>query len=207
MKLRKMILIIGVCSICSAFACAGMAACGDSEGNSAYGNTYTLEAEHTDVDDLVLPGSSGTIYAENAIVESSKASNGYYISCLNGEGSTLTFHFESSAAGKATFKAKMNSGINGKMTFSDDALYIKVNGIKIEYDSFELKSVSAINPDFTVIDFGEIDLKAGANTIEFVAGDNDYNRGASGGPAIDCITLGTDATLTWEKLNTNLVGQ
>ena len=167
--------------------------------------TYIFEAEYTNVLGLVGGGISGSASGINMVLQSSNASNGWYVGYLHKQGIALTFVIESSKAAKADLTLVLGTEL-GVMALNPEAYDISVNGTSLDYTDFTIRANSSqIGTDFREYAITpEIDLVEGENTLVFTTGVNTYCNGASGGPLFDAIKLTTDSTLTWTPIESNI---
>ena len=163
---------------------------------SADDNEYQFEAEYTELEGLEGLGVSGSPTGIGLVSESAKAENGYFVGNL-GTSSPITFIIKSDADAVATLKLRVGSNILGNCAWNPTTLKIIVNGEEIQYDEFTTDNGDdpMDQNNFKVKKIGEINLKAGENTIVIVAGENTYRSNLPSAPSIDCIKLTTSANL------------
>lgn len=177
---------------------------GDNDNKGDVGaNTYTFEAEYTDLTGLDGLGQSGSPTGVGLITMNKDASNGAYVSQL-GEKSPITFKITSDKAAKATLKGIFGSNELSPITWTSAEFAIEVNGVSFNYTKFKTEKTTSSVQNFKLRTLGEIDLKAGENTIVFRPQNNKHLSNQTSGPSIDCIKLSTDATLTFEAHEDNL---
>lgn len=159
-------------------------------------NEYQFEAEYTELEGLEGLGVSGSPTGIGLVSESAKAENGYFVGNL-GTSSPITFIIKSDADAVATLKLRVGSNILGNCAWNPTTLKIIVNGEEIQYDEFTTDNGDdpMDQNNFKVKKIGEINLKAGENTIIIVAGENTYRSNLPSAPSIDCIKLTTSANL------------
>ena len=159
-------------------------------------NEYQFEAEYTELEGLEGLGVSGSPTGIGLVSESAKAENGYFVGNL-GTSSPITFIIKSDADAVATLKLRVGSNILGNCAWNPTTLKIIVNGEEIQYDEFTTDNGDdpMDQNNFKVKKIGEINLKAGENTIVIVAGENTYRSNLPSAPSIDCIKLTTSANL------------
>ena len=159
-------------------------------------NDYQFEAEYTELEGLEGLGVAGSPTGIGLVSESAKAENGYFVGNL-GTSSPITFIIKSDADAVATLKLRVGSNILGNCAWNPTTLKIIVNGEEIQYDEFTTDNGDdpMDQNNFKVKKIGEINLKAGENTIVIVAGENTYRSNLPSAPSIDCIRLTTGANL------------
>lgn len=210
------------CALLAGSMALALAACGSSDNpgtsappatdppaeNSAAGGdegtTYTFETEYTYMEDVVGGGISGAAAGLNMIIESSDASNGFYVGSTHSNKCVITFKVTSDADAAATLRVLVGSEL-GAMEMTPDSFIISVNGEKMSYDSFTIPAeAKSTGKTFTQFKLGDINLKNGENTITFQVGPNEYCNGGPGGPLFDAIKLTSTATLTMEEHPENI---
>jgi len=157
---------------------------------------YVFEAEYTELEGLEGLGVSGSPTGLGLVTENGKASNGYFVGNL-GTSSPITFIIVSDADAVATLKLVVGSNILGNCAWNPTTLKILVNGEAIEYNEFTTDNGDdpMDQNNFKTRKIGDINLKAGENTIVIVAGDNTYRSNLPSAPSIDAIKLTSAATL------------
>ena len=157
---------------------------------------YVFEAEYTELEGLEGLGVSGSPTGIGLVTENAKASNGYFVGNL-GTASPITFIIKSDADAVATMKMTVGSNILGSCVWNPTTLKITVNGEAIEYNEFTTDNGDdpMDQNNFKTRKIGDINLKAGENTIVIVAGDNTYRSNLPSAPSIDCIKLTSAAAL------------
>lgn len=157
---------------------------------------YIFEAEYTELEGLEGLGVSGSPTGIGLVTENAKASNGYFVGNL-GTASPITFIIKSDADAVATMKMTVGSNILGSCVWNPTTLKILVNGEAIEYNEFTTDNGDdpMDQNNFKTRKIGDINLKAGENTIVIVAGDNTYRSNLPSAPSIDCIKLTSAAAL------------
>ena len=157
---------------------------------------YVFEAEYTELEGLEGLGVSGSPTGIGLVTENAKASNGYFVGNL-GTASPITFIIKSDADAVATMKMTVGSNILGSCVWNPTTLKITVNGEAIEYNEFTTDNGDdpMDQNNFKTRKIGDINLKAGENTIVIVAGENTYRSNLPSAPSIDAIKLTTTATL------------
>lgn len=197
----------------------------DTPGSASY---TTFEAEGVDFAGLYASGPSNSlvgtelIFGANTPLEFNEnekvlnsISNGYCIGNMTNPENNIDFVIISDAdAQDCTLKIRMaifNGSVfeNNTMKLNSDILEIYVNGVKLEYDTIDIKGGAVAKlcttqfKDYTIS--AKFDLKEGENIIRLKAVQNDVaayieSDGASAGaPAIDCIKVKSTSTLTWES--------
>ena len=157
---------------------------------------YVFEAEYTELEGLEGLGVSGSPTGIGLVTENAKASNGYFVGNL-GTASPITFIIKSDADAVATMKMTVGSNILGSCVWNPTTLKILVNGEAIEYNEFTTDNGDdpMDQNNFKTRKIGDINLKAGENTIVIVAGENTYRSNLPSAPSIDCIKLTSSAAL------------
>ncbi len=192
-----------------------MTACGGTKGNiasesevspevveneAATGTEYIFEAEYTVLEGLEGLGVSGSPTGIGLAKENANSSNGFYVGEL-GTKSPITFVITSDADTTATLKAILGSNSLGNCTWNPTSLIVTVNGEAIQYEEFttENGTDTSNQENFKTKKLGEIQLKAGENTIVFLAGENTYRSNLPSAPSIDCLKITADAILSMEE--------
>ena len=157
---------------------------------------YQFEAEYTELEGLEGLGVSGSPTGIGLVSENAKAENGYFVGNL-GKDSPITFIINSDADAVATLKLRVGSNILGNCAWNPTTLKIILNDEEIQYEEFTTDNGDdpMDQNNFKVKTIGEINLKAGENTIVIVAGENTYRSNLPSAPSIDCIKLITSAVL------------
>ena len=170
---------------------------------------YVFEAEYTDLTGKVGPGYSGTVSEENMICVDSNgagASNGYYVSYLYRKGLSLEFNITSDAAvSDATLWLRLSVELFS-FEMTPDLVAVEVNGERIEYDPISLDAGGMYPSPFENYEIGTISLKEGKNLIRIEIINDKYMGGGmeACAPVVDCISIETEANLTWEPVYDNL---
>ncbi len=196
-------------------------ACGDGESAEVVvpegSNSYTLEAEQTDLRDYMGTLYSGNRSAYDAVSDSNYGnvtetaaetiSGGAFVSSFNTKGETITFVFTADKASTDNSLYISMGSEYGTLTISQDNISITANGTALDYDSFKVKGTytdamgGTYNTAFTTVQLPDFDIVEGENTIEIKVVDADYGltdeaiQGQPHGPGIDCITIVTTSTL------------
>jgi len=170
------------------------------ETQAADGTEYVFEAEYTVLEGLEGLGVSGSPTGIGLAKENAEASNGFYTGEL-GLKSPITFVITSDADTTATLKAVLGSNTLGNCTWDPTSFIVTVNGEAVQYEEFKTDNGSdASNQEnFKTKNLGEINLKAGENTLVFVAGDNNYRSNMPSAPSIDCLKITAEAALSMEE--------
>lgn len=166
--------------------------------------TYQFETEYTYMKDVVGGGISGAAAGLNMIVESSDASNGFYIGSTHSTNCVITYKVTSDADATATLRVLLGSEL-GAMKMNPTSFVITVNGEPFTYEEFTIPTeAKTTGKTFTQFKLGDIQLKAGENVITFQVGPNEYCNGGPGGPLFDAIKLTSSANLTMEEYPENI---
>lgn len=213
MKKRILAALIMTAAMVLMTACGGggtgSGSSAPEEGNSgeakAEGTEYVFEAEYTVLEGLEGLGVSGSPTGIGLAKENAKASNGFYVGEL-GTKSPISFVITSDADTTATLKAVLGSNTLGNCTWNPASFIVTVNGEAVQYKEFTTDNgTDASNQEnFKTKNLGEIQLKAGENTIVFVAGDNTYRSNMPSAPSIDCLKITAEATLSMEEVVENI---
>lgn len=171
-----------------------------AQSEAASGTEYIFEAEYTALDGLEGLGVSGSPTGIGLAKENANASNGFYVGEL-GTKSPITFVINSDADTTATLKAVLGSNSLGNCTWNPTSLIVTVNGEAIQYEEFTTDNGTDTSnqENFKTKKLGEIQLKAGENTIVFLAGENTYRGNLPSAPSIDCLKITSNAKLSMEE--------
>lgn len=163
---------------------------------------YRIEAEDAQIEGT--PSYAGNNFVENDITS---ASGNKAVGSLSTVGNTVTFAFNSSAAGTATVKILAASNVmafsanhGGGVMFVDDQtvtnsdITVSVNGTNVTFSPTLVRGAGEDEPMtwnkyFDPIDLGTINIAEGYNTIVLTAASTTV-------PNLDCIDLTTTLTLT-----------
>lgn len=208
MKKRHLV-CLGVAACLSA-SLMGFSACFGGNNNELPEGMkeYTFEAEYTPIADLIGGAQSGSASGYDLIQESSNASvsNGYFIHNIHMTDCTLTFEFNAERAGTTSLYIRMISQW-GNTTFNPQNFGIVLNDTEIEYSSILVKGSTDDNPDFKdYLVTQNAAVKEGKNELKLIVRENTLNNytHSTGGPAIDCVKMVSDAGLSWTPLEENL---
>lgn len=172
--------------------------------NAAGVNSYIFEAEYVDVTGLKGSGFSGAAEGLDLVVPSQNASNGYYIGFTHRAGFSITFNLTAEGAdSEAEFSFSLASE-SGSMELTPDIFIIEVNGVKLEYDSFIVRSAVQGLEFATYTLSCPVSVADGQNTVTVTIGANEYMNGATGGPMIDNLQVSTSSKLSWEPILSNV---
>jgi hypothetical protein len=176
-----------------------------AESEAATGTEYIFEAEYTVLDGLEGLGVSGSPTGIGLAKENANSSKGFYVGEL-GTKSPITFVITSDADTTATLKADLGSNTLGNCTWNPTSFIVTVNGEAIQYEEFTTDNGTDTSnqENFKTKKLGEIQLKAGENTIVFLAGDNTYRGNLPSAPSIDCLKITADATLSMKEIVENI---
>ena len=217
MKLKRLFTaILATMLLLSAFA---LTACGGDGDNSTSGGgnsgnkaqTYTMEAEYTDLDNVIGTGISSDqsgvnmIYGDATDAQKKMWSNGYFVGYTYTSKCKLTFKFTADEAADATFILALGSEI-GNIALSPENFRVELNGAEVNYSGMTVPNSSDIAQmafkDFTVAT--GLKLKKGENTVTLSVLPNKLMQGSKdGGPCIDCLKIKTSAKLTWTDKTDN----
>ena len=191
-------------------ACGGTDSENESSGETAdvqaeTGTEFVFEAEYTVLEGLEGLGVSGSPTGIGLAKENANASNGFYVGEL-GTKSPITFVITSDKDATATLKAVLGSNTLGNCTWNPTSFVVTVNGEALSYDEFTTDNGTDASDgeNFKTKKLGEIQLKAGENTIVFAAGDNTYRSNMPSAPSIDCLKITSEATLSMEEVVENI---
>lgn len=170
------------------------------ENEATTGTENIFEAEYTVLEGLEGLGVSGSPTGIGLAKENANSSNGFYVGEL-GTKSPITFVITSDVDTTATLKASLGSNSLGNCTWNPTSFIVTVNGEVIQYEEFTTDNGTDTSnqENFKTKNLGEIQLKAGENTIVFSAGDNTYRGNLPSAPSIDCLKITADATLSMEE--------
>lgn len=195
---------------------------GDDSGGdnnpSVKDDTYVIEAEYTNLEDLVGHGYSGGALGKDMVQKDrtgAGASNGYWVGYLYGKGLHLDFIFTSDkAVSDVTLTLRLTSEVKD-VTLTSDMFSINVNDTEIkDYGTIQLLGASSSDSSEYVRPFTDfkcrktIDIKEGENKIVFTV-TNDITMGGTmfaTAPMFDCIKLKNlnGATLNYDPITDNL---
>ena len=187
-------------------------------GTAGSPKAYRFEAEYSDVITKGVIGMQGATYsggqAGKGLIQeddghATKASNGYFVHFLYVKGNNLKFEINSDVA--TTAKIDMRLSAEYKQTFSISSAGgegvskypVKVNDQAIDYGTITFTNVPLQGEgwkEFADYQLGvDIPLVAGKNVIEMITDNDDllYGTANATAPMIDCITIETNATLSW----------
>lgn len=178
---------------------------GSSEAVKAEGTEYVFEAEYTVLEGLEGLGVSGSPTGIGLAKENAKASNGFYVGEL-GSKSPISFVITSDADTTATLKAALGSNTLGNCTWNPASFVVTVNGEAVQYKEFTTDNGTDASDqeNFKTKNLGEVQLKAGENTIVLAAGENTYRGNMPSAPSIDCLKITAGATLSMEEAVENI---
>ncbi len=177
-------------------------------------NTYTLEAEHTNLEDKYGSGYSGSTTGVGMVsgddTDSHSASNGYYVSWLYYSGAYLSFEFEAAediddldiifrlSAQYNAVEVKGSQIVVGINYNEDTEAYEQMFDFPMQIASYsEFSSLVKDFQDYVVVE--NVSVKKGINTIELLI--NNDIKGVGGtmkaaAPLVDCLYLRTAGELT-----------
>ncbi len=210
MKLSKVFALAGAAIMLTGTAFA-LSSC-DETGKAGNGaNTYVMEAEYVDIENVSGAGISdaksgyGMIFGNGTQAEKDKGwSSGYFVGYTYTTDFEMQFKFTADKAGTATIILRLGSEL-GDLSLSSDGFGVKLNGTEISYSNmFVQNSTSMLEMKFydkTLTTTAT--LKQGENVITLNTKNNTYKAGLTGGPIIDCIKISTDAKLTYTEKTDN----
>ena len=179
---------------------------------------YRFEAEYCDVITKGVIGMQGATYsggqAGKGLIQEdeghvAKASNGYFVHFLYVKGNNLKFEINSDVATTANISMRLSAEYKQAFSISTTGgegvskYPIKVNGEDVDYGTIAFTNVPLQGEgwkEFADYQMGNnIPLVAGKNVIEMITDNEDllYGTAAATAPMIDCITIETNATLSW----------
>lgn len=168
-------------------------------------NSYIFEAEYVDVTGLKGSGFSGAAEGINLVVPNNKASNGNYIGFTHRTGFSITFEITAKGIDNQASFAFSLASESGSMELTPDIFIIEVNGTKLEYDPFIVRS-NVQGLDFATYKIScPVAIADGENTVKVTIGANEYMNGGTGGPMIDNLQISTTAELSWEPVLSNVL--
>ena len=177
---------------------------------SEYGSTCEIDPfYYTKVGSTVTIVEEGTPGAQK--IDPKGGNYGYFVHYFYINGNKLVWNINVSEAAEnvAVFgRFSAEYGISDPQTgelassFTSDEVKVKVNGTVLNYGEITIHNI-VDKECVTFEDFylGSVNLKAGANTIEFLVDNTRTVNGtiASTSPCIDSIKLITNSTITWEE--------
>jgi len=184
---------------------------GNSNGNGA--QTYVLEAEYIDLDDVQGAGESSSqagvnmIYGDGDDEDKAKGwSNGYFVGYTYVAGLTLDFVFTADKATTTQIILRLGSEL-GNMTLTPKIFDVVLNGERVPYSALAIPgSLELENITFRDIVVNTVaPLKQGENTITLLIKKNGLVAGGErdGGPCVDYLKLVTDAKIEWNPKTEN----
>lgn len=174
------------------------------------------EGEYVNVTGLNGSGYSGGGQLVQRDVHDMNASNGFYLGDTYSPGLTFTFNINSDKqVGDAVMALRLSADYFD-MTLTDEMFKITVNDQKVSYGSIALLGAkeygSATKRVFTNHTITKtLALESGNNVIKLIINNNikmmDSGTLNATAPLIDCMYLYSDATLTWEPVESNIIGK
>ncbi|HIW03834.1 MAG TPA: hypothetical protein H9692_03835 [Firmicutes bacterium] len=209
MKTKRIatVLLAGVLAVA---AVAAFTACGDSTGTSG-SDTYVMEAEYIDLDDVSGAGISSDqsgvdmIYGDGTEAQKELGwSNGYFVGYTYSSGLELNFVFDSDKDATATVILRLGSEL-GDINLDPTNFSVILNGTEITYSSMYVENSSIDSMKFTDKTVtSSASVKKGENTLTLKVLSNTLMNGTkTGGPCVDCVKLQTSAKLTWTDKTDN----
>ena len=209
MKTKRIatVLLAGVLAVA---AVAAFTACGDSTGTSG-SDTYVMEAEYIDLDDVSGAGISSDqsgvdmIYGDGTEAQKELGwSNGYFVGYTYSSNLELNFVFSSDKDATATVILRLGSEL-GDIMLTPDNFEVSLNGTPINYAAMTIQNSESMAKmkfeDKTLT--SNASLLQGENTISVRVLDNDLRGSTTGGPTIDCVKIRTDAILRYTENTDN----
>ena len=211
MKLKRLLTLAIVAMLAlSTFAFVG---CNEDKGDSTQGGgsqTYVMEAEYVDLDNVSGTGISSDqqgvnmIYGSGTEEQKKMWSNGYFVGYTYTSKCKITFKFNSDKAANATFVLALGSEI-GDITLNPDNFRIELNGTQVNYSAIKVNNSADISKmafkDCTV---ATVMLKEGENEFTLSVLPNKLLQGSKdGGPCIDCLKIKTTAKVTFTEKTDN----
>ncbi len=167
-------------------------------------SVYKFEAENVDMSNQEGPGLSGSAGGAAMVVPTTNEGvSGKVVSYLYKNGLHVDFALACSEDATVTLKVyvaseftfNLNSGMY-KIKLTNSAAREE----ELDYPAVELVKGAAV----TCVTINNVPLKEGANVISLVTANSDNPAGEGAGtyqgtaPMIDCITVETDAVVTWD---------
>lgn len=215
--MKKKIIAVVVAALALVAIAFSFVGCGETGGDDIEipegMQQYVFEAEYTPVANLVGGAQSGSASGYDLIMQSSAegVSNGYFVRNIHKTDCALTFEFTAERAGTGAIYLRLLSQW-GDTIFTPDNFGVVLNGGEIRYSSMQVKGSSDDAPEFVdKLVTQTAQIRQGDNKLELIVRENtlnDYTH-STGGPAVDCVKIVTDAGLDREPLTENLdhVGQ
>ncbi|MCX4312300.1 MAG: hypothetical protein OSJ83_00325 [Clostridia bacterium] len=215
MKIKKSYLAAALAAVCA--LPISLCGCGGNTSDPTDGDEivvgegmkkYVLEAEYTPVANVIGGAQSGSASGYDLIMQSDAegVSNGYFIHNIHMTDCTIVFEFTAEKAGTASISVRLISQW-GNTIFDPDNFGVVLNGNDIKYGKIQVQGSSDDKPKFVdKIVTQKAEIKKGDNKLELVVRENTLNTytKSTGGPAIDCVTIVTDAGISWTPLTENL---
>lgn len=213
--MKKIISVICVL-ICTILCCGVIAACSNTGDDPAVGggkNTFTFEAEYTNLDGLTGGGISNAAEGVNMIMGTGSQADkdkgwgeGYFVGYTYAAGLTFTFEIKSDAAAEAKIILRLASEI-GDITLDSSVFSVIVNGEELEYSGMYVANSKIDEAKFYDKAIAQgFTLKEGDNVVQLRINANTLMGNSQGGPLIDSIKISTDANLTWTPKTENVSG-
>lgn len=180
---------------------------------------YTFEAEYTSFKGKAGFGYSGNISGTDMIYKddgSANASNGYFVTGLYYNGAYLDFEITSAADISGVYLVARLSSEFYDMAFDNDNLLFLVNDTTItDTYSIDLSGALPVSSGKSKRPFTNhtisknVSLKEGSNVVRIQVNNENGHGGTmyADAPLVDCIYLGTDETLSWNPVESNVANK
>lgn len=182
-------------------------------GKTSSAQTYVMEAEYIDLDEVQGSGISSDqggvqmIYGNGTAEEKNAGwSNGYFVGFTYAPDLKLDFVFTSDRMATSTIVLRLGSEL-GNLNLNPSIFEIQLNEDVIPYSSLTVSN----SPDYSQMKFYDkvlstnVRLAEGVNTLSIIILPNELKPGGtSGGPTVDCVKITTKANLTWAEKRDNI---
>lgn len=179
---------------------------------------YVFEAEYVD-----LTGVRGTGYSNEAegagmiqkdMNGEAGASNGFWVGFMYISGCSVSFEITSDrAVSDVELTLRLSGELQSKIELSSTQYTVAVNQLPMSFKNIVIDgidpSLNGKRKEFTDFTLGNISLKEGKNVITITTSNSVPMTGklASTSFLLDCLKLTTDAVLTWDPKEDNLIGR
>ncbi len=220
MKLKKTLLAM-LTAVTTVAVAGSLAACGETttpsnpDGDkppvSGGINTYTIEAEYIDIENVVGSGLSSEqsgyemIYGDGTDAQKALGwSGGYYVGYTYTSECEMEFVFDADKATTGTIVVRLGSEL-GNIMLTPSAVSFTLNGATINYGSLSLQnSDSMAEMKFKDCQIAaNAAIKHGENKLVMKINQNTLRGSSTGGPTIDCVKITTDAVITYDAKTDN----